>query len=99
MVKSIEQIIQDIDNKITKYGDDYDEWYIGITNDPKERLFNDHKVDECNKCYIYRDATTKEKAEEIEKQFLKSGCKGGTGGGDKDSKFVYAYKIRSYTLQ
>ena len=72
-------------------------WYVGITDDPKRRLFQDHKVNENGGNWIYGPASSHSAAREIERHFLDLGCNGGSGGGDSSSIYVYAYKITWYT--
>jgi len=95
----VNQIISEIDAHINKRGGGYSGWYCGVAADPKQRLFNDHNVDKDKGAWIYRDATTDTAARSIEDYFLKKGCKGGDGGGDHKSKYVYAYKITSSTSE
>ncbi|MCK5283507.1 MAG: hypothetical protein KAK00_08945 [Nanoarchaeota archaeon] len=93
------QIISEIKNYVSRHGGIYQEWYVGISEDPKERLFNGHNVDKDNDLWIHREANSSEVAREIEEYFLSIGTKGGSGGGDSDAKYVYAYKINSHTKE
>ena len=97
MAKSKKEIIKDIQNYITKRGGAINGWYVGIAAKPRERLFDDHSVDEENDVWIYRQASSSSVAREIEKHFLDKGARGGMGGGDDDTKSVYAYRISSHT--
>lgn len=93
------QIIQAIEQYMNRSNGRYSDWYIGIAKTPRTRLFNDHNVSETFGTWIYRDAGTSTIAREIETHFLMKGCKGGDGGGDCSTKFVYAYKITGTTVQ
>ncbi|MBR4681923.1 MAG: hypothetical protein IKP06_01275 [Elusimicrobiaceae bacterium] len=94
------EIIQEIDDHIKKEGSGYPRWYVGITADPEQRLFSDHNVSKENAWWIYREAFTDNDAREVEKFFLEQkGTQGGPGGGDTDSRFVYAYRITSTTRE
>jgi len=75
----------------------YSSWYVGISENPRNRLFKDHNVDEKNNRWTYNTASSSTIAREIEKYFLDLGCDGGPGGGDKDAKAVYAYKKTTNT--
>lgn len=99
MAKSKEEIIEDIEDHIANRGGDLDEWYVGIAAKPRERLFDDHSVDEDNGFWIHRRASSDSVAREIEQYFLDQGAQGGTGGGDEDTTAVYAYKITSSTRE
>lgn len=68
-------------------------WYVGITANPRRRLFEDHKVDEDNGVWIYGPADSAAVARDVEKQLLRDGCQGGSGGGDSAARYVYAYRI------
>ena len=99
MATTKKEIIEDIESHMAKRGGDIDDWYVGIAEKPRERLFDDHSVDEDNGTWIYRTASSDSVARDIEKHFVDKGAKGGTGGGSKDSTAVYAYKITSATQE
>ncbi len=84
-----QQIVNDFENYM--FGSNAD-WYVGITNDPKDRLFSEHGVDEQSGNWIHAPADTNQIARDVEKYFLDKGCDGGGGGGDNSSTKVYAYK-------
>lgn len=71
---------------------------MGIAEDPQKRLFNDHNVQK-NGFWIYVPTISDTIARFVEKYFLSKGCDGGDGGGGKNTKYVYAYKITDYTRQ
>ncbi|HWX19332.1 MAG TPA: hypothetical protein VN578_05410 [Candidatus Binatia bacterium] len=94
------QIVNDIKNYIRQSGSQYwSEWYVGIAKDAKDRLFTDHNVSEKNGLWIYRQATSEQTARDAEAELLELGCKGGGGGGDENTDFVYAYKITNATTE
>ncbi len=80
----------------------YEEYYVGITANPEKRLESEHKVD-MNKdhrdSYIFKKAKSAKSARKAECQLLEKGFKGGSGGGKKNAKYVYAYRITSTTSQ
>jgi len=95
MAKSKQEIISDIEGHIQKGGGGYNAWYVGISEDAEDRLFNEHKVKEW---YIYRQASSSQVAREIENYFVNvRDTDGGTGGGDENTDMVYAYKKTAYT--
>lgn len=73
---------------IDKEGSGYKNWYAGITSDPKRRL-EEHGVKALG---VYGWANTVDVARRVEEYLIGLGCDGAPGGGDKDSKAVYAYK-------
>ena len=99
MAKSKKEIIGEMESHITDCGGGIGRWYVGIAAKPEDRLFDDHSVDKEKDAWIYRTASSDSIARDIEKHFLDKGAKGGAGGGDKDSKSVYAYRISSRTRE
>ncbi len=98
-VSSINEVARQIEAHIQKCGGAYSSWYCGIASSPRDRLFDDHNVDEKNGCWIYKDAGSESSARQIEKHFLDKGCKGGDGGGGYSTRYVYAYKITNSTRE
>jgi len=86
----------EIDLRINKCGKGYREWYVGITANPDQRLFQGHNVSQEEGAWIYRDAGSESMAKTIEAIFHKKGCKGGPGGKDS-SHYVYAYRMTRTT--
>ncbi len=100
MPKLRAEIIKDIDEHIKKEGSEYKHWYVGIASIPQNRLFQDHNVSKENGWWIYREAFSDTDARVIENFFLeKKGTRGGPGGGDSSTRFVYAYRITGYTRE
>lgn len=98
MAISVEQIIAEIKAYIGNRGGSYSSWYVGIASNPRQRLFNDHCVDEKSDAWIYREAVNADAARTAEDYFVnKLSTSGDTGGGDYSTKFVYAYKKASHT--
>jgi hypothetical protein len=95
-----QQIVADIDSHIRNRGTHrYSEWYVGIAADAQERLFTDHNVSRENGHWIYRQAQNDDAAREAETEFHDKGCMGGSGGGDENTVFVYAYRITQTTKE
>lgn len=95
MAKSKQEIINDIVGHFS--GKSYKECYVGVTSNVDNRLFGDHNVSKEKGHWIYTPASSDSIAREIELHFLDKGMDGGSGGGDEDSKIVYAYKKTSST--
>jgi hypothetical protein len=97
---AMSKILDDILNYIRQNGGDFSQWYCGVAADPKDRLFTGHGVQEKGGLWIYSgDLGSDDAARRVEQHFLDLGCKGGPGGGDQDSRYVYAYKITSQTVE
>lgn len=92
-------VTSEINAHIRSRGGSYSAWYVGIASKPRDRLFVDHNVREQGDVWIFRDAGSATAARQIERHFLALGCKGGGGGGDNGTRFVYAYKIRPHTQE
>lgn len=91
MAKSRKEIIADINEYMKGFQYKNSDWYVGIATDPTVRLFNDHNVTEKGGHWIYRLATSDSVAREVEQAYLDAGYDGGDGGGDENTKSVYAY--------
>lgn len=78
--------------------DDYNKWYVGITNDIDSRVHGDHNVPREVDSFYSAQADSNEIARQIESYFIERGMGGGTGGGDSNSKYVYAYHKTSSTI-
>ena len=98
LAKTEAQIKEEIKSYIKKCGGNYPTWYVGISEDPRDRLFNQHNVDEKNDYWIFRTASSTDVARRIERYFVDIlGTDGGLGGGDVDARAVYAYKKKAHT--
>ncbi len=91
-----QKVIQDVEAYIGQHGGRYREWYAGIATKPRDRLFNDHNINEKTDAWIFRDCGSESTARKVEKHFLGKGCDGGTGGGITPT-FFYAYKKKAHT--
>jgi hypothetical protein len=96
-VKTKNAIKEHLLNHIHSRGGHYSGWYIGIAKNPKERLFNDHNVQEVGGHWVYEQCASDTIAREIEKEFLELDFDGGGGGGDHETIFIYAYKKTTNT--
>lgn len=100
MGTSKEEIIKEITAYLVDCGiKNWNEVYVGIADDVEERLFTYHKVDKDSGIWIYCQADSSDCAREVEKYFFGQGTKGGSGGGNDDTRYVYAYKIEPYTVE
>ena len=93
------EFIKEIADHVAKCGGTYSQWYAGVAANARTRLFNDHNVNEKNDAWIFRNCANTDQARAVEDHFLNKGMKGGPGGGDDDTTYVYAYKITSTTKE
>lgn len=97
MGKTAKEIIDEIEAHIDKRGGAYEDWYVGVTDSPRDRLFEDHDVDEDNDAWIYVPGETEDDVREAERHFVEDqGTDGDTGGGE-DVTDTYAYKKQRHT--
>lgn len=95
----MQEIITEFENFMGKHGQYYHEFYVGIASDPNDRLVNGHGVT-INVPNIYWTAPLYTQiVRAIEKHFLDKGAKGGPGGGDNNTCYIYAYKISPNTRE
>lgn len=95
---SEEQIKTEIKTYIAKGTGDLSDWYVGVSKDPRDRLFNGHGVPEEGYGWIYRQAFSSGAARNVEDYFINVlGADGDVGGGDEDADCVYAYKKNAHT--
>lgn len=97
--KSVPAIVAEIDAYIRRHGGPYSAWYCGVAADPRSRLFIAHNVQEHGGLWIYSDAGTDANARTVECHFHSLGCKGSGGGGDRLTRYVYAYRITGTTRE
>lgn len=89
-------VIKRIETYMKKFEGDYPDWYIGITKELDEQLFEIHKVDE-NGVWIAFGADTEEVAKKVEKYFLEKKTDGNPIALEEDARIVYVYKKNSKT--
>ncbi len=94
-----QEAIAEIAAYIRRNGGGYSAWYVGIAANPRDRLFVDHSVTEKGGWWIHCDCGNDAAARRVENAFLNAGCQGGAGGGDRDTRFVYAYRITLTTRE
>ena len=77
--------------------DDISKVYIGITKDPKRRLFDEHRITDEGYWWIHSEAEDADTARAVELHLLRMGMKGGQGGGDNETKFVYCFVEKQHS--
>jgi hypothetical protein len=92
MVKSSEIIVMEMLEFIQQESGHPRTWYVGITNDPRRRLFDEHQVHYQDDAWIYRAAASEDEAHRVEEYFLAYGLIGGAGRRLQDPCTVYAYR-------
>ncbi len=99
---TVQEIIKAIDDYIGKCGCHYyKDLYIGITNEPERRLFEEHRVDKEHDFWLYAQCDSEDVSREVEAHYLDLGMRGGKGGGagDGSSQYVYCYVVTPNTIE
>ena len=95
MVQSLDLLKAMIKAHIEETGGDYSDWYVGISEDPKNRL-DQHNVSDENFPRTW-DTESEQRARDIEDYFVNVlETQGDTGGGDRPT-YVYVYKTSHHT--
>jgi hypothetical protein len=94
-----QEIVQAFENFFGQHGRYYSEFYVGIATDPVDRLTKGHGVSQSIPHIYWNSPLHTNVVRQIEDLFLKKGAKGGPGGGDNSTCFIYAYKITPNTRQ
>lgn len=95
----MEQIITEFENFMIKHGTHYHQFYVGIASDPNDRLINGHGIDQTIPNIYWNQALQTSVVRTIEKYFLDKGAKGGPGGGDNNTCYIYTYLITPKTRE
>lgn len=95
----MEAIIKAFEDFMGQHGRYYNEFYIGIASDPLDRLTNGHGCDASVPNIYWTAPLHTSIVRTIEKFFLDKGAKGGPGGGDVSTCYIYAYKIAPNTRE
>lgn len=94
MIYSVQQIKYDILAQIKCFGGKFEEWCVGISEHPREALFNKHGVDKSQDIWIYKQALTMQAAKTAQDFFLKLNVDGVPDCDTTIANYVYAYKKR-----
>ena len=94
-----QQIVDAVASYIRTRGGQFSVWYCGIASDPNDCLLNRHNAG-ARECHAgYWDCGNDTVARQVEKAFVDAGCKGGGGGGDRTTKYLYVYVITAQTRE
>ncbi len=87
------EIITDITSHMEKSGG-IDGWFVGVTDKPKEQLFEVCNVDKENAWWIYRTAEDSPTATKVKVALLNNGFKLDSfeKDGITEAKIIYAYR-------
>jgi hypothetical protein len=92
MIKSSEIIVMEMLEFIQSEGGRPKTWCVGVTNDPRQRLFDEHQVHYQNDAWIYRTAASESEAQSVQAYFLEFGLNEVGGDWRSGSRMIYAYR-------
>ena len=85
-------IISEMKEYVSGWKRKYSEWCVGVTENAKQRLFEDYHVNEKNDAWIYRAASSSNVARKIELYFIDMGVKSDPRTKNEYSE-IYLYKV------
>ena len=89
-------VIKRMETYMSKFEGDYPDWFVGITNDLDDGLFDLHGVEE-DGIWISFGADTEEVAKRVEMYFLEKKTDGKPSELEENARIVFAYKKNSKT--
>jgi len=92
VAKSSEIIVMEMLEFIQREGSHPKTWYVGVTDDPQGRLFDEHQVNYQDDAWIYRQAASEIEAQRVQEYFLEFGLDGRKGALRSGARKVYAYR-------
>ena len=95
MSKSKSEILDDFQAFMGKHGNNYKEWYVSTSVNPKTDLFKFHRFKTGDKG-LFRTAESDIRAAEVAEFFTDLGAKGDPTIKD-DAIYVYAFKMSKHT--
>jgi hypothetical protein len=88
-----DKIIRELSDYIEQQGGFPSDWYVGVAEDARSTLFEDHNVDLQRGRWIFQAADSSSEAKEVSEHFLiVVGTDGEEGDGDLAARQVYAYR-------
>ena len=100
MVYSVQQIKYEILAYIKEFGGDFSDWYVGVSADPKNEMFNQHSVHEKDDIWLYKQALTFKACSTVQQYFLETLNTDGKpiANGNEDTDCVFLYKKSGRTI-
>ncbi len=99
MIYSVQQIKYEILAYIKEFGGDFNDWYVGISSDPKNTMFQEHRVHKEDDIWLYKQALTFTACKTVQDYFLDILKTDGKAiiNGDEDTDCVYLFKKSTRT--
>jgi len=86
-----EEVINAIRRHMDRFGSNPNTWYVGIAENIRKKLFEDHQVSEQNGKWIYRALESNADAMEIKKHLVALGLKGDNND-DENGNIIFAFE-------
>lgn len=101
MVFSVQQVKYEFLAYIKEFDPTFANWYVGIADQPKQVLFDQHGVRDDEDPWLYKQLLTNRAARTVQDYFLDHLRTGGTRANEHSENFdcVYLYKIAAHTRQ
>ena len=99
MILSVQQIKFEIYAYIKEFGADFHDWYIGVADDPKAAMLQQHGVDEKEDIWLYKQAVSFRACQTIQSYFTEKLQVQGAPlpAGDTAADCIYLYKKSART--
>ena len=92
-------VVKEIIEFMRRFGGYYAEWYVGITDEPRSVLFNEHHVNEKSNSWIFKNTDSGETAKACQEYIMNYYYTDGDEDGVSDSStYVYAYRKMPQTV-
>ncbi len=94
MIYSVQQIKFEIFQHIKEFGSNFQDWFVGISSDPKHDLFNKHLVDKKEDIWLHKQAVSFAACKNVQKYFLENLKTDGeiVNNGHEDMNCIYLFK-------
>jgi hypothetical protein len=92
MPQSQDQIISDVQKYVNHCGGQYPSWFLGVTDNPKDKLFNEHCVDMKKDHWLFAFAMNPDSAKQILARFKELGAEVNDNALSPRARAVYAFK-------
>ena len=98
-ILSVQQIKFEIMAYIKEFGADFNDWFVGVSAEPKEALFDEHKVDPEQDIWMYKQALSLAACKTVQRYFLDTlktdGTQAHDGSGATDCVYLYRKSVRT----
>jgi hypothetical protein len=95
MTNSTQNILKSFQSFIGKHGNDYAEWYVSTSEDPRLSLIREHKFRTGDTGFL-RQARSEAQAAQVTGVLTGLGARGGPNQ-KPGAHYVYAYKLSPHT--